>query len=40
MCLVDVFKTRLFHKWALKQGISDEQLVLTIKEIENGQYRY
>jgi len=34
---VSVFKTRLFHKWAVKQGISDDQLVLTIQEIENGQ---
>ncbi len=34
---VYILKTRLFHKWAIKQSLSDEQLVLTIEEIENGQ---
>jgi len=31
-----VFKYRLFEKWATKQGISDNDLRMAIREIENG----
>lgn len=33
---MDVFKTRLFAKWAKKMRITDKQLIKAIDEIEQG----
>lgn len=31
-----IFKTKLFSKWAAKEGLSDEALQIAVAEIENG----
>ena len=31
-----VFKNKLFSKWATKEGLSDEDLLNAVAEIENG----
>ncbi len=33
---MDVFKNRAFSKWAVKEGLSDTELLLAVDEIENG----
>ena len=30
------YKTRLFSKWAIKEGVSDEVLSFSVKEMEQG----
>jgi len=31
-----IFKLKLFHKWADKEGLIDESLIKAIKEMEQG----
>ena len=31
-----VFKSKWFHKWAVKEGLSDEALLMAVNEMENG----
>ena len=31
-----VFKNKWFHKWAVKEGLSDEALLMAVNEMESG----
>ena len=31
-----IFKTRWFHRWARKESLSDEALIIAVKEMEQG----
>ena len=33
---MSIYKTKVFSKWAIKEGLDDERLLNAIEEIENG----
>jgi len=33
---MDIFKSKWFNKWALKEGLSDRALIDAVRDLENG----